>query len=234
MGAAPLRRGRPAALDVAVDRVRGPLRVLGVGPAAVLAAEVLDDAAVVGSTLRTSFDLPAIARAGIRYAQPGWDVELDFVYEMHSTFERIRTTPNDIAVTGVPGIGTIPILELDIPRNFVDTYSLRLGGDYELVDRSFTLRAGALYESSAIPSETLSVLQIDADKVGLCAGATWEASPSVSVDFGYTHLFFFETRVTNSIIEQLNPTNPEGNSVVGNGVYRTSFDMLGLGVRLHL
>jgi long-chain fatty acid transport protein len=195
---------------------------------------LFDNSAVVGDTVTSDFDLPAFLRVGARLVRPGWDIELDFVYEFHSGFKEIGTEPNAISVTGVPGIGEIPVGDLDIPRNFKDTFSLRLGGDYEILGGEVTLRAGALYESSAIPTETLSVLQIDADKIGLCIGGTWDPSASISVDFGYTHLFLSETEVTDSIMKQFNPTNPEAAIVVGNGTYNSAIDMFGLGLRLHL
>ncbi len=195
---------------------------------------LFDDAEVHGNSVVASFDLPAFLRVGARYVQPRWDLELDFVYEVHSGFKKIGTRPNGITVSGIPGIGEIPIGSLDVPRNFTNSVGFRLGGDYHLVEGELTLRAGALYESSAIPDETQSVLQVDADKIGVSLGGSWEVADAVSLDFGYTHLFFFERTVSNSIMTQLNPTNPEGAIVVGNGTYSTSVDMLGVGVRLHL
>jgi long-chain fatty acid transport protein len=193
-----------------------------------------DDAEVHGDSVVATFDLPAFLRVGARYVRPRWDLELDFVYEVHSGFKKVGTTPNDITVSGIPGVGEIPIASLDVPRNFTNSVSLRLGGDYEIVEGELTLRMGVLYESSAIPDETQSVLQVDADKIGVSLGGSWEASDTVSLDFGYTHLFFFERSVSNSIMKQLNPTNPEGAIVVANGVYNVSVDMLGVGLRLHL
>ena len=195
---------------------------------------LFDDASVKGDTVSAAFDLPAFLRTGVRYVQPRWDLELDVVWEIHSGFKKITTEPNNITVDGIPGIGETEIGSLDVPRNFEDAFSVRLGSDFELVEGELTLRAGALYESSAIPSETNSVLQVDADKIALSVGGSWEASESVSVDFGYTHLFFFERQVNDSIMTQLNPTNAEAETIVGNGKYNVSVDMLGAGLRLHL
>lgn len=195
---------------------------------------LFDDAQVHGNTVSADFGLPAFFRAGARIVRPRWDLELDFVYEVHSGFEKIGTTPDDITVSGIPGIGTVPVGSLDVPRNFVDTISFRLGGDYTLLEKELVVRGGLLYESSAIPSETLSVLQVDADKIGVSLGASWHVTEAVTLDFGYTHLFFFDRTVNDSIMEQLNPTNPEGAIIVGNGSYEVSVDMLGVGLGLHL
>ena len=193
---------------------------------------LFDDAVVKGETVAAELDLPMILRGGVRYAQPLWDVELDVVVEFWSIHDTIKTTPKDIDIEGIPGIGTISVGPLNVERNFQDALSVRLGGDYQVVPGVVTVRAGGLFEQSAIPTKTLSVLQIDMDKVALGIGASFAVSPAVTLDVGYAHLFYLGAEVTDSEIIQLNPTNPEGSIVVGNGTYSATADLLGVGMRL--
>ena len=131
-----------------------------------------------------------------------------------------------------PLFGTVG--PLNIPRLYENALSVRVGGDYELIAERLWLRAGGLWEESAVPTETLSVLQVDSDKFALGLGATWRVSPSVRIDLGYSHIFYVSQDVTDSVVEQLNPTNPEGAIVVGNGRYESSADLLGIGARFDL
>ena len=192
---------------------------------------LFDQAEIKGDTVAGEFDFPWIVRAGVRWAAPRWDVELNLVYEGWSTLDKIRTTPDNIEVENVPGVGTIPVGALSINRDFQDLFSLRLGGDFEVVPEVLTLRAGAAVEQSAIPTKTLSVLQVDANKLALGLGATIVAADGVEIDVGYGHIFYETTEVTDSAVLQLNPTNPKGAIAVGNGTYEASADLFGLGVR---
>jgi long-subunit fatty acid transport protein len=193
---------------------------------------LFDDAEMRGDTVKGSFDLPLIVRSGARVVGHTWDAELDVVYERWSVFEEIPTDPLNLEIINAPGIGTIPVGAMSVPREFEDTLSVRLGGDYSMVPDVFTLRAGGFWEQSAVPTKTLTVLQVDMDKVGFGLGGTWGPSQGVDVDFGYTHIFYFTAEVTDSKMRQLNSTNPEGTTVIGNGTYEASADLLGVGVRV--
>lgn len=193
-----------------------------------------DNAVVVGDTVSGSFDFPLILRGGLRYAQPLWDVELDVFYEMWSILDQIKTTPKGIQIENVePGLGTVEVGSLNIPRLFEDSLSVRLGGDHQVVPGRVWLRAGAMWEQTAIPSKSLSVAQIDMDKMVLGLGGTYKVSEVLKLDVGYSHVFYFGGDVTDSVVEQLNPTNPEGAIVVGNGRYEASGDLFGIGARFN-
>jgi long-subunit fatty acid transport protein len=77
-------------------------------------------------------------------------------------------------------------------------------------------------------------LQVDADKLGLSLGASLEVGGGVAVDLSYTHLFYGQTTVTDSIVRQTNATDPENTTTVGNGRYTISAQAIGLGLRYDL
>ena len=193
---------------------------------------LFDEAIVQGSDVRASFLLPWIIRAGMRYHQSCWDLELNIVMEMWSIFEEIDIKPNQIEVQNIPTIGTIEAGNLSIPRGYKDTLSIRLGGDFKAIPSQLDLRAGALWEQSAVPAQTLSVLQIDVDKIGLSLGLTWHATEHLSFDLAYTHLMSQDIRVNESLVRQVNPTNADNTIIVGNGYYKSNIQLVSLGLRL--
>jgi long-chain fatty acid transport protein len=195
---------------------------------------LFDPASIRGNQVQASFDQPWMARAGIRYHQPRWDIELNAVMEFWNIFDEISINSTQVNVQNVPGIGSIQAGSLSIPRQYQDTLSIRLGSDFKVIPDTLDVRAGIFGEQSAIPTKTLSVLQVDTDKIGLSIGATWHATQSLSVDFAYSHLFYQEITVGDSVVRQINPTDANNTIVVGNGTYKMSIKLVGLGIRLDL
>jgi long-chain fatty acid transport protein len=189
-----------------------------------------DGARLTNNTVSASMDLPPIARLGIRYNKDAVDLELAGVYEMWSVFDELEATPNNVGVENVSGVGAIPVAPLSIPQNFKDTFSVRLGGDYEW-DDELTWRAGYAYETSAIQDEFYSVFLPDSDKHVLTGGLTWDFG-DVSLD-GSAAAYFLENReISNSQVEQINPIDAEDElaTTVGNGDYSSFYFVLGVGV----
>ena len=149
----------------------------------------------------------------------------------------MKTRPHPgagIEITDVePGVGSVAVGPLNIPRLYEDIVSVRLGGDYQVVPDKVWVRGGLLWEQSAIPTRTLSVLQVDMDKLVLGLGASAKLNEVVQLDVGYSRIFYLGGEVTDSIVEQLNPTNPDGAIVVGNGTYEASGDLFGIGARFN-
>ncbi|HIA01672.1 MAG TPA: hypothetical protein EYN06_09295 [Myxococcales bacterium] len=189
------------------------------------------NAKMEGETVSAGFNLPLTLRGGLRYVATNWDVELDVVWEQWSTMEKIVMSPNNMKVTGVPGVGEMALGDFVVPRNYEDTLSVRLGGEIAVLPEQLSVRAGAMWEQSAVPSSTLSVMQADAEKMALSMGLSYEFTPSFGVDLGYTHVFYRDTMVTDSVMKQLNPANESGTVVVGNGSYEISADHFGVGLR---
>ena len=191
------------------------------------------NAEVQGDTLTSTIKFPPILRAGLRFVNPAFDIELAVVWEGWSILDELNAEPNDITVTGLPGLGTIPVGPLTIPLKWRDTLSARLGSDFRITD-SLTGRAGYAYETAAIPDETYSVFLADANKHLLSLGATLQLSDSVSVDGGFGYYYMAPRTITNSVWRQLNPTDNEGKVtlVVANGTYEQTYVAGGLGVNV--
>ncbi|NCC50553.1 MAG: transporter [Spartobacteria bacterium] len=71
-----------------------------------------------------------------------------------------------------------------------DTWRLALGAKYAL-DEQWTLRIGAAYDPTPIPSQNYRTPRIpDADRTWLSLGTGFQATENLSFDAGYIHIFF--------------------------------------------
>jgi long-chain fatty acid transport protein len=64
-----------------------------------------------------------------------------------------------------------------------------IGAEYAL-NASITLRTGVAYETSPIQDSTRDILLPDGNRVELAAGASFKYSDKITLDVGYSHLFF--------------------------------------------
>lgn len=189
-----------------------------------------DDAELDNDTLEAQLQLPVVARLGVRYVGAGWDLELAGVFEGWSVLDEITAEPNDIRVQGVPGVGSLPVGALSIPKNWRDTVSVRLGGSYRWSNK-LTTRAGYTFETGAPPPEGYSVFQPDPPKHVASAGMTY-AFESFNFDLSAAYYALHNLTITNSEARQINPvdTDDELATVVGNGDYRNSYLVVGAGI----
>src|SRR5690606_15205844 len=89
--------------------------------------------------------LPLTARAGVRYIHEAngaelFDVELDVSYESWSRVETFSLDTNGLSATLLGQ--TLDVGRIDIQKQWQDTVSFHLGGDYALIPDLATLRAG--------------------------------------------------------------------------------------------
>jgi long-subunit fatty acid transport protein len=176
-----------------------------------------------------SLDFPWIFRLGVRYHDADlWSVELASVIELWSALDTIDVSPggDGIAFVGVPGIGRYSVKPFSIESHYLDVFSLRLGGWWSPGAGDFTVRAGVFYENGAAPSRTLTVLDIDGDKIGIGLGGTVRLG-KLQIDLTAAYIDTFQRAVPNSDKTQVNPIydaddKPYGDtepSYVGNGTY---------------
>jgi long-chain fatty acid transport protein len=201
-------------------------------------AAIFDGARVTGSDAHVRFKLPPVLRFGIE-ARPisAVRVELAYVREMWSVHDAIELTPNGVAIEGIAGLPKrVPLPSIRFARNFQDSNSFRLGGEYTFTLGTYAvdLRGGVSYETSAIPKPYLSLLTIDMDKVTLAFGGGLHVGEHWRFDVTYAHLFASSVNVpaSEARIGRVNPI--AGNApfeAVNGGSYSASADLLGLGVQ---
>ncbi|MEA2490674.1 MAG: long-chain fatty acid transport protein, partial [Acidobacteriota bacterium] len=147
--------------------------------------------------INTTFPFPAIASAGIAFSpNDRWDIEFDVVRMTWSQFEALTVN-----------FETTPAAGFTRPQNWEDSSSFRLGTNIEATP-NWDVRLGAVYDQNPQPTEAVSPLLPDADRIGATMGAGWHAGPFV-ID-GSLMVLHFKDRSTNGL-------NAEG----FNGTYKT-------------
>lgn len=193
------------------------------------------NATLVGDSITLQFNLPVILRAGIEIRPvPVLRIELGADYEAWSMQKDFTITPHNIYIDGVPGVGRYYLNTMRLDRGMQDSVSVHVGGEWEVWKRRLVLRAGFLFETSATPDETLSVLTADGLKYMVTAGIGWKLWGPVRFDAGWGHIFYPDRNVTNSRSLQLNPVQPSLAVPVGNGLYKFDTDILSIGLDARL
>ncbi|MBK8995254.1 MAG: outer membrane protein transport protein [Myxococcales bacterium] len=201
-------------------------------------AAVFDGASVSGDAVNVEFTLPWVLRLGVELRPTDkLAIEGGFAYEAWAMHDEIRVSSEDIAlenVAGFPPVYKIP--PLSIERGFQNTYSVRVGAEYKFPVSSYALglRAGAMYEKSAIPKEYLSATTIDLDKVTLAVGGSlylgkWRFDGVIARVIGTP----VEVGTDEQRVKQLNPVlaNPAANpNYINAGKYDASANVLGVGL----
>lgn len=190
---------------------------------------------VEGDSANLRLDLSDTLRTGVQWqATPTLQLELDGVVERWSRLQTIQIINNNIMV-GYPN-GMVKIDDIIFQKQFVDAYSLRLGGDFYALPDRLKLRAGYIFETSAINKPFVSI-----------DFANWQrhvASAGLSVrlfgawlDLAYAHHFVAQQVVTDSqVVSQVGATLPgfvaPVASPIGNGTYDASLNIFSMSLRI--
>jgi long-chain fatty acid transport protein len=148
--------------------------------------------------------LPPVINAGLFWQiTPSWGAEFVYEYTRWSEFKNFTATFSPTTIFLPLGA---PIPGFQLPQDWKNTSTLRLGGYYAL-NKNWELRGGLAVEQTPIPNKTLNPAIPDADKLTLNAGVgyKWE---KFSVDLGYMAVFYKTRRVTNDELEGLPVTAP--------------------------
>jgi long-subunit fatty acid transport protein len=183
-------------------------------------------------------EFPGELKTGIDYDFGIFDLEADFDWTQWSQYQSAVITPSFNESNATVSTAT-PAPQITVPRNFQDTWSLRLGGEAKLpvpIIRA-RVRTGIGYESSMYNPNALQYVTVDYanfDQFWGAVGASVGIGP-VDVDLTYSHVYMPTYNVTNSgvVAQENNAPTGQQSFVVGNGKYNTAYDLLALGVRAH-
>lgn len=186
--------------------------------------------------------LPANLRAGIRYihevtkggkSRRWFDLELDVVYE---NWKQIQSF--DLKFDGT--ISGMPIGTVKVPKKWKDTVSVRLGGDFIALPPYLTVRAGGFFETPTQDPE-YSHLDFPAFMRGGIGGGLTAGAKGAYFTLGYMHVFQQKRSISEAdaqVFQQrpLAPCPAECGGFSGvpanAGSFRSSFDLLNLGIEL--
>jgi len=199
------------------------------------------------ATLKVGF--PLILKAGADLAvSDRVHLELDAGYQGWSRTKEILLTDLDITIPLDPDAIKSGVIvdddgqttvddDVKIPANYVDSYSVHLGGEWATSEK-LDLRAGTFYETSAVPTEWYNVTELDANKIGFGIGASWKPSKHFALDVALARNQFLLSDVTDSksskVVLNIPPDNPDAATVqdgipVANGTYDTAITIGSLG-----
>ena len=194
----------------------------------------------VDEEVTSTLTMPAIARLGVDvHPTDRWDIELAGAWEGWHVFDEIVITDMDMVVEVDPE-GFIPedaviTNDIVIPANYLDVWSVRLGGDYDVHDK-VTVRAGGYYETSAVPKAFQGVTLVDGNKIGAGLGAGVHLG-RVDIDAAFGQTWFLPRDITDSEVQQLvldlNLSDPASSEVtqgkiVGNGEFASRLTFLSM------
>jgi long-chain fatty acid transport protein len=197
---------------------------------------LFDSAQLDGSSAHIRIMLPAILRLGVEGRYRTLRVEATWVREFWSMHKSVELIADDIRISGLKGgPSTVTIPNVSVPRNFIDSDSIRLGGEgtFHVWKWDVMLRAGVSFETSAVPRANVSLLSLDFDKVVVSIGGSIYATPKLRLDAVFAHTFAMTTTV-DPYEAQVGHINPfPGNAPpepTNGGTYAASANLLGVGL----
>jgi long-subunit fatty acid transport protein len=188
---------------------------------------------VLGNRAHVDLRLPSEARLGAQYQGALGLLAADLGWEGWGVLHTITVTPEDISIVTGAGANqtTTKVAPIVLLKNFHGAFSGRFGGEFNLPKllpgTSLVLRAGAIYETSAIPDQSLQVDFVDGPRLAGTLGFSVRRG-ELELTLGYAHYFQSVRDVTESSAVRVNPFPGGPQFVIGNGVYTTSLDSLGL------
>lgn len=141
-------------------------------------------------TISTTFPFPAVTAIGVAF-MPNERVEIEFDIT-HMTWSRFDSLTVDFDTNPQNGF----VRE----QNWDDSHAFRLGTNIAATE-NWDVRLGAVYDKNPQPTESVSPLLPDADRIGVTMGAGFKHGPFV-VDGG-AMILHFKDRSTGGV-------NPEG------------------------
>jgi long-chain fatty acid transport protein len=168
-----------------------------------------------------------------------WDVELDASWLSTSTVDNVEIRLYEgepgagapkLANNSNPGATPYPLpATQSIARLWKDTWSMRIGSDYNVVPSRLAVRAGLSYASSAVRQELMAIDAWPVQKIGVHLGATM-AFDKLRVSLAYAHVFFEQVSVpagTGQFYEVVSV--PAGEPLaVNEGDYDASLDVVSI------
>lgn len=184
---------------------------------------------VTGDQGELAFTMPLELAIGARFSPSStWGVNADFRYQGWNSLDALVLTPIDVTLKVGAGEAQ-PVAPFRIPKNWVGTFSARVGGSYRPWKWT-TFSAGAWYETSAQPSTYFALDFPHPSRVFVTAGVTGHLGPvDVVAAFVYTPTQTYN--ITDSEQRQGQTSADLKGGIVGNGQYVVGGWVLSVGVR---
>lgn len=187
-----------------------------------------EGAQVMGDSASVEMTLPGSIHAGVEVRpRQEWKVEAALHVELWSQHDAITFTPKDMAIVNVAGVGTYELGPSTIPRNYKNSYSPSVGGEYTRGRATFG--AGYAFETAAAPLGYVSPLTVDANKHLFGFGGTYRAdSWSAGASVGVALLSDRDVSLSDAKVPQLTPVRGQpGEVMINAGRYESTYVLAG-------
>lgn len=203
-------------------------------------AAVFQNAYQQGDSADVKMNFPWVLRMGVETLWERFRAEFAVVCEGWSMHDSIRIIPDNIVLRDVFTLADdYRIMEQIVPRHFKNSWSFRLGAEtfFKVKQHQIDLRAGLMYETSAVPKKYMSTLTIDANKViaalggGFHLGKNWRFDAVVARTFApsvYVPADEASIQMPSSV--QANQPDPALRDYVNGGTYKANATIIGAGV----
>lgn len=179
--------------------------------------------------LSFEYNHPLVVRGGVRVVQRRFDVEFNYIYQRLRTHEAF-SIDLDATQASVDGL-IVPVPKIRDERFYQDTHEFRLGGDYVVLPRLLSLRAGATWSNGASPDSHVTLDFPALDRWSAHGGATVQLPGDFAIDVGYAYVGLVDREVSESEAGYIDITRPKGvGSAVANGRFYGNYHIFGLGV----
>lgn len=150
---------------------------------------------IVSSRATTNVKLPPYTALSVfNKISPNWALMGTLIYTQWNTFKTLSLNQ----VAGVVDTGTIPApstnIDVEIPENYHNTWNLSLGANYYPTD-TIILRGGIGFDQSPVRNKYRNVQLPDGDRYALALGGHFQATKTIGLDVGWSHIFFSQVKV---------------------------------------
>ena len=168
---------------------------------AAIMQQVSANPALQSGSVTLDIEMPDTANVSIFHQfNNKWDLMADLQYTGWSSIQELRIN----RASGAPPAVT--------PENFRNTWRYSVGANYRYSD-AWTFRGGLAFDQSPVRDQDRTPRLPDNDRTWIAVGAQYRFSPSVAVDFAYSHIFIKDGSI-----------NQNAGSTAANGLLAGSFE----------
>lgn len=170
------------------------------------------------NALKANVTLPSTTTFSIFHTlNPMWDVMGTVIYTQWNVFNQLLLQ-NVVGISG--GVGNNGILVI-MPENYRNTWNYAVGANYH-INEGWFIRTGVGYDETPSNNSYRNLQFPTSNQVAVAVGTHFQATKTLGVDLGWTHLFAMNTRINNlsqAVGDQITTTN---------GAIKSSADVYGL------
>ena len=179
-----------------------------------------------GGDVKTSIELPSTFFAGIAFfPMDNLEIEVDYQGTGWSSYKQLDIDFVNDATTDPNKV--IKQADVSSPKNYEDSYIIRAGVEYNLVNAGLKLRGGFLYDKNPVPDAHVEPLLPDANRQGISFGLGYKVMPSLTIDASYLFLSFAQ-RTTTATSFDTRPTGGTDYGVYFDGTYNGSTHLIAI------